>query len=142
MIDEVVGECADKNPECGRWAKMGECSKNKRFMLSSCSRACEVCDEKRNGCSRRNATAGCATHTGPQPQASRPQAGLLLTRASLALDRLVAGEGEGSLAEMFRLALTDFPQWSPTALSIDPPIVQARRLATAWAPLGHRMDTT
>ena len=69
MIDEVVGECADKNPECGRWAKMGECSKNKRFMLSSCSRACEVCDEKRNGCSRRNATAG-----------------------------LVAGEGEGALA--------------------------------------------
>jgi len=95
VVDEVVGECADKNPECGRWAKMGECSKNKRFMLSSCSRACEVCDEKRNGCSRRNATAG-----------------------------LVAGEGEGSLAEMFRLALTDFPQWSPTALSIDPPIVQ------------------
>ena len=81
-------------------------------------------------------------HTGPQPQASRPQAGLLLTRASLALDRLVAGEGEGSLAEMFRLALTDFPQWSPTALSIDPPIVQACRLATAWAPLGHRMGTT
>jgi hypothetical protein len=41
--------------------------------------------------------------------------------------RLVAGEGAGSLAEMFRLALTDFPQWSPTALSVDPPIVQARR---------------
>ena len=72
MIDEVVGECADKNPECGRWAKMGECSKNKRFMLSSCSRACEVCDEKRNGCSRRNATAGCATQV-PNPRLAGPR---------------------------------------------------------------------
>ena len=56
----MVGECADKNPECATWAKMGECSKNKRFMLSSCSRACNVCEQKRNGCSRRNATAGRA----------------------------------------------------------------------------------
>ena len=40
--------------------------------------------------------------------------------------RLVTGEGEGSMAEMFRHALTDFPQWSPTALSLDPPIIQAR----------------
>ena len=39
--------------------------------------------------------------------------------------RLVTGEGEGSMAEMFRHALTDFPQWSPTALSLDPPIIQA-----------------
>ena len=57
------------------------------------------------------------------------------------MDRLVAGEGEGSLAEMFRLALTDFPQWSPTALSIDPPIVQACRYATAWAPRVHPVNT-
>ena len=46
---------------------MGECAKNKRFMLSACSKACAVCDEKRNGCSRRNATAGYAT------QASNPR---------------------------------------------------------------------
>ena len=51
---------------------MGECSKNKRFMLSSCSRACEVCDEKRNGCSRRNATAGCATQV-PNPRLAGPR---------------------------------------------------------------------
>ena len=30
------------------------------------------------------------------------------------------------MAEMFRHALTDFPQWSPTALSLEPPIIQAR----------------
>ena len=86
----------------------------------------------RNGCSRRNATAGYAPQASNHRLAGRvPGSPVLLhfftTRASLAVHRLVAGEGAGSLAEMFRLALTDFPQWSPTALSVDPPIVQARR---------------
>ena len=62
----------------------------------------QVCDAKRHGCSRRNATAAIAE-----------------------------GDGDDSLAGMFRRALTDFPQWSPTALSTDPPVVQFENLLTA-----------
>ena len=48
--------------------------------------------------------------------------------------RLVTGEGEGSMAEMFRHALTDFPQWSPTALSLEPPSIQARSRCAQLPP--------
>ena len=61
-----------------------------------------MCDAKRNGCSRRNVTAA-----------------------------VVEGEGEGSLKDMFARTLLDFPQYEPTALSLDPPIIQFENLLTA-----------
>ena len=35
-----------------------ECEKNRRFMLSGCSKSCGVCESKIVGCSRRNPTPG------------------------------------------------------------------------------------
>tara|TARA_B110001452_G_scaffold217633_1_gene189203 strand:+ start:1425 stop:2846 length:1422 start_codon:yes stop_codon:yes gene_type:complete len=99
LVDDVTGECADKHEQCAHWARIGECGKNKRFMLNGCSRSCEVCDAKRHGCSRRNARGG-----------------------------IVEGTGEGSMAHMFEQAMVDFPHFEPTALSRDPWVIQFENL--------------
>ena len=31
-----VATCVDKSPHCGRWAIIGECTKNPGYMLTSC----------------------------------------------------------------------------------------------------------
>lgn len=35
--------CVDTSNQCGDWAKAGECEKNPRFMLRTCSKACGGC---------------------------------------------------------------------------------------------------
>lgn len=64
LISEVTATCADSRNECAGWAKSGECEANKRFMLSSCSASCGVCEQKKVGCSRRNTVPGLPTPTG------------------------------------------------------------------------------
>ncbi len=58
LIGDVLARCEDKHETCATWAAAGECAKNKRFMLSSCSVACGVCAAKRSGCARRTVTPG------------------------------------------------------------------------------------
>ena len=53
-----ISECADTHEQCASWARSGECEKNRRFMLSGCSKSCGVCESKIVGCSRRNPTPG------------------------------------------------------------------------------------
>ncbi|GMN46524.1 hypothetical protein TIFTF001_015714 [Ficus carica] len=43
------GDCADQNESCEKWAALGECTKNKEYMVGSpelpgyCRRSCKVC---------------------------------------------------------------------------------------------------
>ena len=37
-------KCADKAPECGHWASIGECVANPGFMMVSCASSCDMCD--------------------------------------------------------------------------------------------------
>lgn len=37
-------KCADKAPECGQWASIGECVANPGFMMVSCASSCDMCD--------------------------------------------------------------------------------------------------
>lgn len=43
------GNCTDQNDSCGRWAALGECTKNPEYMIGSaelpgyCRRSCKVC---------------------------------------------------------------------------------------------------
>jgi len=57
-------ECKDTNDGCPVWARSGECENNRRFMLSGCSVSCNVCQEKKVGCERRNAEPGFRSPTG------------------------------------------------------------------------------
>ncbi len=36
--------CEDLVPQCGKWAKGGECVNNQAFMAAKCRRACHLCD--------------------------------------------------------------------------------------------------
>ena len=36
--------CADKAPECGQWASIGECDANPGYMMVSCASSCNMCD--------------------------------------------------------------------------------------------------
>lgn len=46
---EDDGECVDENENCARWAKVGECEKNPRYMVGNggvkgkCMKSCNVC---------------------------------------------------------------------------------------------------
>ena len=112
---------------------MGECAKNKRFMLSACSKACAVCDEKRNGCSRRNATAGYATHRPRTPDEQTPGRSAAHT-CEPRLGQACRGRGRGVTGG-------DVPT-SPHRL---PPVVAHRALHRpthrAGVPLRHRVGT-
>jgi len=59
LVDEAM-QCADTNPACADWADSGECLKNPRYMLSSCTTSCKTCEAKQDGCRRRNSTAPMA----------------------------------------------------------------------------------
>merc|ERR1740133_383638 len=37
-------KCADKAPECGHWASIGECVASPGFMMVSCASSCDMCD--------------------------------------------------------------------------------------------------
>jgi len=63
LIGGLLG-CADTHDSCATWAASGECTANRRFMLSSCSQSCKVCAEKKHGCMRRNAVPGVRSPTG------------------------------------------------------------------------------
>ena len=99
LVEQVVGECRDSHEGCASWAASGECEKNRRFMLTGCSKACDVCNQKKFGCSRRNTVPGVV--------------------------------GPDGIGDMFRRALSDFPQYSPKALSTDPYVVQFEDLITS-----------
>jgi len=43
--------CVDKQTSCQAWADRGECSKNSRYMIPNCPKACGLCDN----CSNKNA---------------------------------------------------------------------------------------
>jgi hypothetical protein len=62
LIGELT-QCENKHEGCEAWASAGECDKNKRYMLSACSKACGVCGEKQFACARRNTTPGVLSPT-------------------------------------------------------------------------------
>lgn len=41
----VKEKCKDLNPSCGDWASSGQCDFNPAFMLISCRKACQACQE-------------------------------------------------------------------------------------------------
>lgn len=97
LIDEAMA-CEDTVPECEGWAKVGECEKNPKFMLSGCTTSCGSCEGKKTGCRRANSTSPMAV--------------------------------PGGMNAMFERALRDFPQYSPTALSTDPYVLQFEDMVT------------
>jgi hypothetical protein len=43
---DMAKQCVDKNPQCAAWAKQGECTRNSRYMLSTCAKSCDAkCNE-------------------------------------------------------------------------------------------------
>jgi hypothetical protein len=54
---EELAKCMDKNPECARWAKGGECEANPEFMLHECPAGCQQCQSE--NCRDKNAV--CAS---------------------------------------------------------------------------------
>eukprot|EP00966_Prymnesium_polylepis_P080340 1861010-Prymnesium_polylepis.3 len=55
LVNEALA-CEDTNTECANWASLGECEKNPRYMLQSCTNACGSCEAKQSGCNRQNST--------------------------------------------------------------------------------------
>nr|XP_006819343.1 PREDICTED: uncharacterized protein LOC102810139 [Saccoglossus kowalevskii] len=43
--EEPLGDCIDLNPNCAYWASIGECQKNPEYMLQSCKKSCDQCEE-------------------------------------------------------------------------------------------------
>ena len=39
----VLGGCANRHNECEKWAKLGECPKNSKWMKANCAPACGIC---------------------------------------------------------------------------------------------------
>ncbi|KAG8466471.1 hypothetical protein KFE25_002227 [Diacronema lutheri] len=48
--------CADAHGECCKWARSGECARNRKYMLESCAAACGLCA----GVGACDASHGCA----------------------------------------------------------------------------------
>ena len=48
--------CADAHGECCKWARSGECARNRKYMLESCAAACGLCA----GAGACDASHGCA----------------------------------------------------------------------------------
>ena len=50
MLARIEGNlpdpCSDQNPQCGVWAKAGECETNGGYMLSTCALACNACQPR------------------------------------------------------------------------------------------------
>ncbi|GER30169.1 2-oxoglutarate (2OG) and Fe(II)-dependent oxygenase superfamily protein [Striga asiatica] len=48
-FDKIVGNCTDSHENCGKWASLGECSKNPDYMIGSsdipgyCKKSCNAC---------------------------------------------------------------------------------------------------
>lgn len=55
LIREALA-CEDTNENCAQWASTGECEKNPRYMLQSCTVSCGSCEAKQTGCNRQNSS--------------------------------------------------------------------------------------
>lgn len=44
-VDKWANKCRNTHKDCDMWAGMGECEKNKGFMLTGCPRSCDTCDQ-------------------------------------------------------------------------------------------------
>ena len=43
-VPAETGECVDQDENCPVWSSMGECEKNKAFMVVSCAKSCNACE--------------------------------------------------------------------------------------------------
>lgn len=43
MHAKNVNECKDLDESCQKWAEIGECETNPRYMLTTCARSCDSC---------------------------------------------------------------------------------------------------
>jgi hypothetical protein len=70
LVDEALA-CEDTHEQCRSWAQTGECEKNPRYMLQSCTSACGSCAEKQTGCTRANHTLPMAVPGGMEAMFAR-----------------------------------------------------------------------
>lgn len=42
----VKSGCSDSHENCGEWADIGECEKNRGYMMENCAQSCGLCDGK------------------------------------------------------------------------------------------------
>ena len=55
--------CRDLQADCPGWAKLGECSKNPKYMLSSCRKSCGACGSGGGGAAASRTTTTATTTT-------------------------------------------------------------------------------
>jgi hypothetical protein len=125
-------ECVDQDPGCANWASLGECHNNPRSPTrpEPSWRSQLVCRHKltaRPACSRLGPFTGfmlqsCAVACGT---CEAKQTGCDRTETAPTLQ---AGD---ALDAMFRRALSEFPEHSPTALSTDPWVLQFENMVSA-----------
>jgi len=118
--------------ECGRWATMGECTKNPSFMAMACARSCEALAPKdtfedtaacvnwanAGECDTNQAFMFAQCGASCHSVGARKQAYTDRCPPTNSTDALLPG----SLVPMFERAVSNFPHLAPTLLSPSPPI--------------------
>ena len=142
--------CADKAPECGHWASIGECDANPGYMMVSCASSCNMCDmlDYRKRCAVDETVPNPNPNPNPDPN---PDPTLTLTlNLSPNPDpnpdpnpipspnlipyptQVPLSVGPGAMDETFRLASgAAFAHLEPSVLSADAALLQASCTALA-----------
>ena len=61
--DGAAAPCRDLQSDCAGWAQRGECSKNPKYMLSSCRKSCGACGSGGGGAAASRTTTTATTTT-------------------------------------------------------------------------------
>jgi hypothetical protein len=135
--------CADKAPECGQWASIGECDANPGYMMVSCASSCNMCDmlDYRKRCAVDETVPNPNPNPDPDPNPD-PTLTLTLTLSpnpnpnpdpnpNPSPNRIPyptqvpLSVGPGAMDETFRLASgAAFAHLEPSVLSADPWVLQ------------------
>jgi hypothetical protein len=119
---EALAACVDEQAECERWAREGECELNVGFMHQACRAACAQCQSL--GCHDERAECEGLAAAGRCPLAqcrySCRLCGVNFKPECRRDPSMPAAAEPGTIDETMARALSDFPQFGPSALHRDP----------------------
>lgn len=134
-----VGEpaaCEDDSIACPQWARLGECTKNPKFMAQTCALSCGMCGkaprtkkaatcvDSDTNCESWALTGQCVKNPEYMTTHCRKSCGVCGPYGP-ACERLSeAALQPGDMNETFERALVDFPEYAPAVLHRDPWVVR------------------
>jgi len=101
---EPPARCADADSNCPEWAQQGECNINRAYMHRRCALSCGI----------------CVDHTRPSASARSTTDRRFMCERDPAERPTLA---PGTMGQVFREAVANFPQYAPTVHSTDPWVV-------------------